>query len=641
MLQVFRKFFHSSVGVFAALGLIVMLALAFAAGDVSNMISSGSITGGDRVAKVGGTTIGTAQLTKQMQQAVEITRQQQPGVTMKSFLAEGGLDLVLDQMIDGEAQMAFGRKVGIIAGKRLIDSELAKIPAFQGAGGKFDQNAYLSVLAQRQMNDADVRDSFARDLVSRQLLAPAQFGAALPQSAVVQYASLLKEHRSGLAAMLPSSAFAPKGLPTQAEVAAWYNNHKAAYAVPERRVIRYARFDESVIKQSSAPTEAEVAARFKANAAQYAASETRKVSQVIVISESMAKDIAAAVAKGESLEAAAKAKGLSVASLGAVSKADLTIKSSAAVAEAAYAAKVGATAGPVKGALGWALVRVDAIDAKPARTLEQVKGEITAALTEEKRKQALAALTEKVNDDFGKGGALSDTAKELGLTMAETPLLTAKTPAGMGLPAELASILPAAFGMDHEGQPQISELVAGKSFVIFDVTKIIPAAPAPLDQISAQVMADIQLEKGSVAARAAAMKLLAAGKKGSDLAAEVAKLGVALPPVQQMNLGREEIMSRGGQIPPAVAMFFGMAPGTTKLIPIAGNRGFMAVQLKTITPGTVAANDPLVGQVKGELNNLAAREQAESLRRAIRTEVKVERNESTIKTVTGQLAGGN
>jgi len=447
MLQMFRKFFHSSVGVFAALGLIVMLALAFAAGDVSNMISSGSITGGDRVAKVGGTTIGTAQLTKQMQQAVEITRQQQPGITMKSFLAQGGLDLVLDQMIDGEAQMAFGRKVGIIAGKRLVDSELAKIPAFQGAGGKFDQNAYLSVLAQRQMNDADVRDSFARDLVSRQLLAPAQFGATLPQGAVLQYAALLKEHRAGSVAMLPSAAFAPKAAPAQAEVSAWYNNHKAAYTVPERRVIRYARFDESAVKQAPAPTDAEVATRYKLNAAQYAASETRKVSQLIVIGEGMAKEIAAAVAKGESLEAAAKAKGLTVASLGAVSKADLTIKSGAGVADAAYAAKAGAIAGPVKGQLGWALVRVDAIDVKPARTLDQVKGEITAALTEEKRKAALATLTEKINDDFGKGGTLSDTAKELGVTMAETELLTAKTPAGAGLPADLAPILPAAFGM--------------------------------------------------------------------------------------------------------------------------------------------------------------------------------------------------
>ena len=110
--------------------------------------------------------------------------------------------------------------------------------------------------------------------------------------------------------------------------------------------------------------------------------------------------------------------------------------------------------------------------------------------------------------------------------------------------------------------------------------------------------------------------------------------------MQALNLGREEIMARG-QIPPALAIFFGMAPGTTKLIPIAGNKGFMAVQLKTITPGNVAANDPMLAQVKGELNNLAAREQGESLRRAIRTEVKVERNESTIKTVASTLAGGN
>jgi peptidyl-prolyl cis-trans isomerase D len=137
------------------------------------------------------------------------------------------------------------------------------------------------------------------------------------------------------------------------------------------------------------------------------------------------------------------------------------------------------------------------------------------------------------------------------------------------------------------------------------------------------------------------MKLLAAGKKGGDLAAEVAKLGIALPPVQPLSMGREEIMARGGQIPPAVGVFFGMAPGTTKLIPIAGNKGFIAVQLKTITPGTVAANDPMIAQVKAELSNLAAREQGESLRRAIRTEVKVERNESTIKTVTSTLAGGN
>ncbi|RVU03803.1 hypothetical protein EOE18_14620 [Novosphingobium umbonatum] len=645
MLQFFRKFFKSSGGVFAALALIVMLAMAFAAGDVAQLSNSVGLGGADRVASVDGTKIGTAQLIKQSQQALEIARNQAPGLTMKGFVAEGGVGQVLDQMIDAEAMMAFGKKNGIVAGKRLIDSELAKIPAFQGAGGQFDDATYRSLLAQRQLTDGEVRDSFARDLVSRQLLAPARFGADVPQAALIQYAGLLKEQRSGAISLLPSQAFAPKGEASAAEITAWYNNHKAAYTRPERRVIRYARFDESVVKNVAAPTEAEIAAKFNADKAKYAASESRKVTQLIVISESMAKDIAGAIAKGQSLEAAAKAKGLSAASLGLMTKDKLAMSSGPAVAEAAFAAKAGSVAGPAKGTLGWALVRVDSIDAKPARTLEQVKGEITTALAEDKRKAALAALTEKVNEDFDKSGALSDSAKELGLTLAETGAVTADGQvygqAGQSVPADLLGVVKAAFSMEHEGQPQITELVAGKSFVIFDVSRIDAAAPAPLDQVKAQVIADIALDKGATAAKAAAMKLLAAGKKGADLAPQVAALGVTLPPVQPVTMSRQQIAAMGGRIPPALGLFFGMAKGTTKLLPIAGNKGWFVVQLKSVTTGAVDAKDPLLGQVAGELKQLAAREQGEALRHAIRAQVKVDRNEKSIQTVNAQLNGAN
>ncbi|WP_292959973.1 peptidyl-prolyl cis-trans isomerase [Novosphingobium sp. UBA1939] len=642
MLQVFRKFFHSSVGVFSALALIVMLALAFAAGDVANLTGSGGITGGDRVAKVGDSSIGTAQLTKQAQQALEGVRAQNPSATMKDLLAQGGLDQILDQMIDEEAMVSFGAKNGVVAGKRLVDSELAKIPAFQGAGGKFDENTYRGILAQRQLNDADVRDSFTRELVGRQLLSPAKLGASLPQAALVQYAALLKEHRNGVIGVLPSAAFAPKTPASPAEIGAWYRSHQAAYTIPERRVIRYAMFDESAAKNVAAPTDAEIAARFDANKARYAASESRKVTQLIVISESLAKDIAATVAKGTPLEAAAKAKGLNAASLGLVTKADLTTRSGAGVADAAFAAKQGAIAGPVKGALGWALVRVDGVESKPARTLDQVKPEIVAALTEEKRKVALAALTEKVSDAFDKGDALADTAKDLGLTLNQTGELTADgQSAGSPLPKELAPILKAAFGLEHEGQAQISELVAGKSFVIYDVAKITAAAPAPLDSIKARVAADIALDKGATAAKAAALKVLAGAKKGGELAPLLGGLGVAVPAPQPISMGRDQIAAMQGRIPPALGLLFAMAQGTTKLLPMAGNQGWFVVQLKQIVPGTVDAKDPMIAQVNAELSALAAREQDAALRRAIRAEVTVKRNDTAFKSVASQLAGGN
>jgi len=65
------------------------------------------------------------------------------------------------------------------------------------------------------------------------------------------------------------------------------------------------------------------------------------------------------------------------------------------------------------------------------------------------------------------------------------------------------------------------------------------------------------------------------------------------------------------------------------------------VQLKQIQPGQVDAKDPMLGQVSSELSQLATREQGDALRRAIRAEVKVKRNDTAFKAVASQLAGGN
>jgi len=48
MLNFFRSFMHSRIGVFLALGFLVLIALAFAAADVTGSGQFGSVTGGDR-----------------------------------------------------------------------------------------------------------------------------------------------------------------------------------------------------------------------------------------------------------------------------------------------------------------------------------------------------------------------------------------------------------------------------------------------------------------------------------------------------------------------------------------------------------------------------------------------------------------
>jgi peptidyl-prolyl cis-trans isomerase D len=643
MLQFFRNMFKSTLGLGIALAFLIVIVVGFAASDVASNLVSDATGKGERVAKVGSTTISAAEVVRQAQQAVEIARQDNPKVTMRDFLAQNGLTQVIDQMIDRTAISAFGEKNGIVAGKRLVDSELAKIPSLQGADGKFSDANYRQMLAQRNLTDTEVRDDITQGLVARQILTPAQLGTATPNEAALRYASLLKDHRVGAVAALPSQAFAPAAVPGDAEVATWYGAHTALFNQPERRVIRYAIFDDSAARNVAAPTDAEIAQRYNADKAQYEASETRKVSQLILPSEAAAKGIADELAKGGSFEAAAKAHGLSVASIGPVVKTALASQTSSAIADVAFAAPKGKVSAPIKGMLGYALVRVDEITDKPARSLDQAKGEITAALLADKRKAAIAAVTTKIEASFDKGGALSDAAKELGVTPLETaPLLADGTVFGKPgdkAPADLTKAVAAAFAMEREHAPQLAELEAGKKFLMFDVSQITPAAPVPLAQVKVSVVQAIQMEKGAIAAKAAALKVLDKMKHGGELASSVSGLGVTLPPIQPLSMSRDQLQAQGGQIPPAMGLFFSMAKGTTKLLPLPGGRGWLVIQLKDIQTTPVDAKDPLVADAKRELAGLLGREYTDALRRALRADVGAPRNDAGIAAVVKQLAG--
>ena len=645
MLQFFRNFFKSKFGVAITMGFLALIALAFASADVTGSGKFGGVAGGDRVATVGAEKIGTGQLSKSAFSAMENMKQENPRLSMKAFLAQGGLEKVIDEMIGRTALGEFGRKHGIIAGDRLVDSEIAKISSFRGPDGKFSDVAYQQALQQRGLDDAMVRADLGQGLISRQVLLPAQFGAVVPRDLVMRYAGLLRERRSGGIALVPAAAFAPKAPPTDAEVTAFYAKNQSNYIRPERRVIRYASFDDSALKNIPAPTEAEIAARYAANKAQYAASETRKLAQLVLPTEAGAKAVQAELAKGSSLEAAAASKGLSVATLSTMTKAALSAQSSAAVADASFAASKGQIAGPVRSGLGWHLMRVDGIDTKAERSLASVKGELTTQIAAEKRRNALIDFSARMEEEFDNGGNLSDVAKELGITPASTAAITADGRVygkqGETAPAEIARVVQTAFAMERENQPQLAEVEPGKKFLIFDVTSIEASAAAPLAQIKADLIEDIQLEKGAAAAKLAADKVLAAVRKGAQLSAAMGALGVALPPVDQISMGREQLTAQGQQIPPPLALMFSMASGTAKALKAPRNRGWYVVALKDVVPGAVAPNDALIPMAQRELGRVAGNEYVEQLRRAIRVEVGVTRNETAIKAVSTQLNGGN
>lgn len=644
MLTIFRKMLHSKVGAVVALILLAVIAIAFASGDVASLRTASGIGGGSSVATVGDEGIDASQLAQSANAALERIKREQPTATMKLMVAQGGVEQVLEDLIDRTAVFVFGRKHGVVAGERLIDSEIAQIPGFMGVDGKFNQATFRQALAQQGISESVLREDIAQGLVTQQLLLPAQYGAVMSEYSARRYAALLGETRTGTIAAFPSTAFLPDRQPTDADLQAFYKSHANAFIRPERRVIRYATFGEDAVKAPPAPTDAEIKARYDANKAQYAAQDKRRITQLIVPTEPAAKAITAEVNGGKSLENAASGKGLSAARLEFFSKEELAEQFSPAVADAVFAAQLGKLAAPQKSPLGWHVIRVEEVQKKPERTLAEVRDELVAQIVQEKRRAAFTDKLSGLEDQFAGGASLAEVAKSLGAEVKTTAPLTADgqlyMKPGERAPEVLNPVLKNAFAMEQE-EPQVAEVERGKTFMVYDVTDIAPSAPAPLNEIREDVKQAWALDQGSKAAKAAALKVQALVRKGTALGKAVAEIGKTLPPIQPVTMSRPtltEALRNGRQVPPPISLLFHMAENTVKVQSAEQERGWFVVTLARIEPAKIDSPQ-LVANAQRELGSQLGQAYADALGKAIRKDVGVEMNKKAIKAVREQLAG--
>jgi len=624
MLQFFRSIIKSRFGALFGVVFLATIALAFVAGDLLGTNSLGGATSG-KLAEVGDETVTAADLNREANEALQRVRQRDPQMSMQAFVAQNGLEIVLDDLIDLAAMSSFGNDIGVVAGTRLVDSELQRAGVTQLKG--------IS------------RESVAQRIIARQLLAPAEYGATIPQDLALRYAQLLGERRTGSVFVMPALAFAPEKEPTGAELAAFYKANTSRFIRPERRTLRYALFGPEVVKNVPAPTDAEIAERYNASKDQYAPLERRRITQLVVPTEAAANAIIAEINGGRTLQAAASQKGLSAATLDPLSKTDLAAQSSKAIADAVFATPVGQIAPPMRSPLGWYIVKVEAQDNRAGKTLEQAKGEIGTALAAEKQRAALNDFLAKAEEQFEGGASLSEVAKSLGLELKSTPPVTADGriygKVGETIDPALRPVLETAFAMQEE-DPQVGETEPGKSFVVYEVVDVAASAPAPLNEITDDVKVAYALEKGAQAAKAQALKIQAAVRKGQKLDAVVAGLGKKLPPVEKVGMTRADlgrIQQSGSQVPPPIRLMFAMAQGSVKVQEAPQGRGWFVVVLDKVEPAKLTTKDPLVTMTRNDLGKVAGNEYAEALRKAISREVRVERNQAAIKAFRDELAG--
>jgi len=633
-------FFRRAMGSWAVLGLLGLIMVAFIVTGVGTPSSVGALggVGSNDAVQIGNRAIAISDLNDRLKIELSQRRQQQPDITMQQMLQEGTLDKLLSELTDLTSLRAFGEKFGMVVSDRLADGEIASIPAFQGATGKFDESRYRQLLGQRGLTEAQFRSDIEQGIAVRHMLVPVTASSGAPRDLAAPYATLLVERRLGSFVELRNTAFANGPAPTDAELNAFYAANRTRYIEPERRVIRYALVDRSMIAKQSAPTDAEVAARYKQDAAKYATRQLLDVTQVIVQSEAAAKALATKARSGMPLPDAAKAAGGDAVPLTALEKGAYIGQSSDAIANAVFAAPKGGIVGPLKSALGWYVVKVDNSKTIGGKSLAEAKPEIVAALTIQKTADGFATLLANIEEAVSDGQTFDDVAKERGLTVLTTPPLTASgispDQAGFVAPDNFMAVLKDAFQAEPDDDPALVPLAEDKD-AFYDIDRVIAEAPKPLAQIKAQVTGDFIADRASKAARRMADAILINANKGTPLATAAAGQGSARPLASR----RMDIVKGNTRPPVELVQLFELNTGRARIAPMADKQGWVVVQLDRIEPGNLMAEPSLLAATQSQLSDAIGREYASQFTAAAKKMLKVERNESAIDGLRKSLTG--
>jgi peptidyl-prolyl cis-trans isomerase D len=642
MLSFFRRVSKSKIGTGVMAGVLIAILAGFAYSDISNFGSGkmGFGMGSGTLLRIGDQEVTEREMADAMQRRLQEVRQQKPEADYSTIA--GDFDTILDALADQRALIAFGNKYDFRLSKRLIDAEIAQIPAVKGLNGQFSQQAYDAWLAQQHLTDARVREIIAGGLLQRLMLVPVATNSRVSVGMATPYASMLLESREGEAAAIPVEPFRAGLNPTDADIQRFYTTNRARYMIPEQRVLRFARIGPDQVANATA-SDQEIAAAYNANKAVYAPKDTRTVTQAVAQDQATANAIAAKVKGGATIAAAAGANA-AVTTAKDQTRQDYAGAAGDKVAAAVFSAPAGALVGPVQGDFGWVVAKIDSVKTQGGKTLDQARPGIAAKLNADKRKQAIEDIVDKVQDAVDQGSNFAEAAAQAKLPVSTTPLITAagasRVDTAYKAPPELAQAIKTGFDIAPNDPPEIVSVGTDQGYVLVSPGQVVTAAPAPLASIRDTVAGDWINARALERARAAAAVIVARTSRGMSLADALKQSGVALPPVRPIAARRIQIATAQGEVPVALKMLFTLGPNKSQMFPDPQRRGFFVVKVDKIVPGNALLQPGLISRMQAELRDPVSDDYARQFLAAVREQVTIKRNDAAIRALKARMIAG-
>lgn len=479
-----------------------------------------------------------------------------------------------DQLISQKALIAEAHRMGFTVTDEELRTELQKFPALFPGGKFIGEQAYEDLLAQ---NDT-TPEKFEQGIKTQLLIS--KLTAAVSGSVTVSNQEIADEYKRENTkvkfnyAVVSLDNIEKQINPTDAELKAYFDSHKAAYtnSIPEKRSARYIFIDQAKLQQQIQVTPQELQSYYNQHRDEYRVPDQVEVRHILIKTPEPVngkvddKAVADAKAKAEDVLKQVQAGG-NFAELakkysddpGSKDKGgDLGwIQHGQTVPEfdqAAFALKKGETSGLVRSTFGFHIIHVDDKQEAHVKTLDEVKAQIEPMIKAQKVSTLLDSLSNRVASEARDKG-LDTAAKDNSLeVLTAGPFTRTDSVPGIGAAPEFMT---AVFGTPVNQPAEAVHLPNGVA--IYQVTAVQPPRTPTLEEIRARVEQDYKADQARQLLAKKTEELADKAKSGHNLQAAAKQVGA--------DFKTSDLVGIDGQVPDIGALSGGPAEGVFNMSP--------------------------------------------------------------------------
>jgi peptidyl-prolyl cis-trans isomerase D len=444
----------------------------------------------------------------------------------RPILPDQARALGLDRQLLGEviAESALDERARALR-LNVSDAEIARqvtgMPGFRGLTGQFDRARFEAVLRNMGYNEARFLSEQRKIALRQHLLGTVSGDPTVPKTALEALNRFQNEERTIDFVTLGSAQVGEIAEPTPEVLTKYFEERKVVFRAPEYRKLTIVELKPAELASRIEISDADLKKAYQDRKTRYETPERRHLKQLVFPNMEEAKAASDKFGQGTTFEALTAERGLkdSDTDLGTVAKSAVVDRD---IADAAFGLEAGKVSAPVQGRFGIAIVKVESIEAGKTRPFDEVAAELKSDMQNERAKNELVNVQEKVEDERLGGATLADAARKFSLKprLIEAIDRNGKDKDGNAVPdlPQNADVLTAAFGAEVHGENEPLRVPNNGGYVWFDVDSITPARDRPFDELKDKVVARWRDDEMAARLKAKATEMLDKIKAGASFA---------------------------------------------------------------------------------------------------------------------------